>query len=33
MSFGWSAGDIISAVKLLYQISHAMKDTGGASSE
>lgn len=33
MSFGWSAGDIVSAVKLLYQIGTALRDSHGASSD
>ncbi|RDL39204.1 uncharacterized protein BP5553_03544 [Venustampulla echinocandica] len=33
MSFGWSAGDIVAAVKLLYRVGVALKDSGGASSE
>ncbi|CZR69364.1 uncharacterized protein PAC_19264 [Phialocephala subalpina] len=33
MSFGWSAGDIVAALKLLHQISSAVRDSGGASSE
>jgi hypothetical protein len=33
MSFGWSAGDIVAALKLLYQIGIALRDLGGASSE
>src|SRR6187402_478911 len=33
MSFGWSAGDIVVALKLLYKIGSALKDSGGASSE
>ena len=33
MSFGWSAGDIVAALKLLHQISSAVRESGGASSE
>jgi hypothetical protein len=33
MSFGWSAGDIVAALKLLHQIGVALKDSGGASSD
>ncbi|KAH8655047.1 hypothetical protein BGZ60DRAFT_519157 [Tricladium varicosporioides] len=33
MSFGWSAGDIITAVQLLHKVGVALKDSGGASSE
>src|SRR6266536_4306743 len=33
MSFGWSAGDIVAALKLLHQIGVALKASGGASSE
>jgi hypothetical protein len=32
MSFGWSAGDIVAALKLLYKTGSALKDLGGASS-
>ncbi|PVH86310.1 hypothetical protein DL98DRAFT_582889 [Cadophora sp. DSE1049] len=33
MSFGWSAGDIASALKLLYTIGKALKESCGASSD
>jgi hypothetical protein len=33
MSFGWSAGDIDAALKLLHQIGSALRDSGGASSD
>lgn len=33
MSFGWSAGDLALAVKLLYQVGVALKESGGASSD
>jgi len=33
MSFGWSAGDIISAAKLLYKIGVALKESEGASTD
>src|ERR1700738_2095527 len=33
MSFGWSAGDIVAALKLVQQIGSALNDSGGASSE
>ncbi|PMD14458.1 hypothetical protein NA56DRAFT_664780 [Hyaloscypha hepaticicola] len=33
MSFGWSAGDLVAAVKLLYQIGSALRESGGASSD
>ena len=33
MSFGWSVGDILAAVRLLVQVGQALKDTGGASSD
>lgn len=33
MSFGWSAGDIVSAITLLLKIGAALQDAGGASSE
>jgi hypothetical protein len=29
MSFGWSAGDIVAALKLLHQIGSAIRDSGG----
>jgi len=32
MSFGWSAGDIVAALKLLHQIGSALRDSSGASS-
>jgi hypothetical protein len=32
MSFGWSAGDLVAALKLLYQIGSALRESGGASS-
>ena len=32
MSFGWSVGDIVAALKLLHQVGVALKDSGGASS-
>jgi hypothetical protein len=32
MSFGWSAGDIIAALRLLNKVRIALKDTAGASS-
>lgn len=33
MSFGWSAGDLVAALKLLHQIGSALKESGGASSD
>jgi hypothetical protein len=33
MSFGWSAGDLVAALKLLHQIGSALRDSGGASSD
>jgi len=32
MSFGWSAGDIVTALQLLNKVRVALKDTSGASS-
>lgn len=31
-AFGWSAGDVAVAVRLIYTISKAFKDSGGATS-
>ena len=33
MSFGWSAGDVATAIRLLYKVGVALKEAGGASSE
>lgn len=33
MSFGWSAGDILSAIKFAVKVSQALKEGGGASSD
>jgi len=33
MSFGWSVGDVVAAVKLLQTIGVSLKESGGASSE
>src|SRR3954468_23184926 len=33
MSFGWSVGDIVCAVKILYQVGAALRDSDGASSD
>lgn len=33
MSVGWSAGDILAALKLLRDIGAALQDSGGASSD
>ncbi|CZR60026.1 uncharacterized protein PAC_09921 [Phialocephala subalpina] len=32
MSFGWSAGDIVSAISLITKVSKGLKDSGGAAS-
>lgn len=32
MSFGWSAGDIVSTISVIAKISKGLKDTGGAAS-
>lgn len=32
-SFGWSAGDLALAIKIIYEVGNALKDTGGASSD
>jgi hypothetical protein len=33
MSSGWSDSDLVATLKLLYQISSALRDSGGASSD
>jgi len=33
MAFGWSAGDIVSAVSTLVKVGKALKGSGGAASE
>ena len=33
MSFGWSAGDIVSGISTLVKVAKALKETGGAASE
>jgi hypothetical protein len=33
ISFGWSAGDIITSINLLFKIGIALRTVGGASSE
>jgi hypothetical protein len=33
MSFGWSAGDIVSGISTLVKVGRAIKETGGAASE
>ncbi|CZT43966.1 uncharacterized protein RSE6_04079 [Rhynchosporium secalis] len=33
MSFGWLAGDVVSALNLLYQVSTALRESGGVSSD
>ena len=32
-TFGWSAGDLVQAISIVYKICKGLKDTGGASSE
>lgn len=32
-SFGWSAGDLALAIKIIYEVGNALKDTGGTSSD
>lgn len=29
-AFGWSAGDIVDAIKLIVRVARAFKDVGGA---
>jgi hypothetical protein len=33
MSFGWSAGDLVSGISTLVKVGKALKESGGASSE
>ena len=33
MSFGWSVGDIVSAVNILVKVGKALKESGGAATE
>ena len=33
MSFGWSAGDIVSGISTLVKVGKALRETGGAASE
>ena len=33
MSFGWSAGDIVSVVSTLVKVGKALKEPGGAAAE
>lgn len=33
MSFGWSAGDVAAALKLLYRLGNSLRESGGASSD
>jgi len=33
MSFGWSVGDLVAAIKLLTEVAATLDDVGGASSE
>jgi hypothetical protein len=33
MSFGWSASDVVSAVKVFHTVATALRESGGASSE
>jgi hypothetical protein len=32
-SFGWSAGDIVAAIRVIAKVSFALKDAGGASEQ
>jgi hypothetical protein len=32
-AFGWSAGDLVQAITIIYKVGKALKDTGGASDE
>jgi hypothetical protein len=32
-AFGWSAGDLVQAIDVVYKVSKELKDTGGASSD
>lgn len=32
MSFGWSAGDIVSAISVIVKVSKGLRETGGAAS-
>jgi hypothetical protein len=32
MSFGWSAGDIVSAISVIHKVSKGLRETGGAAS-
>lgn len=32
-AFGWSAGDLVHAVTIIYKIGKALKDSGGASDD
>jgi len=32
-AFGWSAGDIIAAIRVVARVSSALKDAGGASTQ
>jgi hypothetical protein len=31
--FGWSAGDLVTSIKILYSVASAFKDASGASSQ
>jgi len=33
MSFGWSAGDLVSGINTLVKVGKALKESGGAASE
>jgi hypothetical protein len=33
MSFGWSAGDIVSAINTLMTVGKALRESGGSASE
>jgi len=32
MSFGWSAGDIVSCISVIHKVSKGLRETGGAAS-
>ena len=32
-AFGWSAGDLVQAVTVIYKVGKALKDSGGASED
>lgn len=33
MSFGWSTGDVVTTIRVLYKVGIALKEAGGASSD